>query len=484
MIESLYRFRSTKALLDEFHELENQEIYFASPKDLNDPLEGFTNLFWKGDGILWSNLLSHYLICLMHAVFDAILSSPDHPFIKDRSFVFSAPDSLPTPQFRGLYQGILELFFQHQDIEHLPAILATRRSPTKRNELMAYFGALHLHALNAVLTAMEEHELMPPRPADDPLRTASKRRIQCKDMVGWLNASELEHPELPDIAEKLSAEAEFAAAELDLMDAYNGNRAKREPALQTIICEFPKRHIIQIEQLLYADWYTACFVQDPMQASMWGNYGDSHKGVCLKFRIHPSKASIPMIRLKRITGQSWHSGEDASTPTYGYAEHEFCEVAYEQRFADIDFFRSLGMPTVATLDHWYKDTTGNVSPLVEDIFSDPDSWRDQYWANLTKAITTKLADWTHENEYRLTLVSNSVIDFGDGSRRKVHYDFQDLQGLIFGIRTSTEDKIEIMRIIAEKCKEVGRDDFEFYQAYYSHSTGKMEMARMNLLRLT
>lgn len=39
----LYRFRPTKSLF-EFNELENQEIYFASPQQFNDPLEGFKDI--------------------------------------------------------------------------------------------------------------------------------------------------------------------------------------------------------------------------------------------------------------------------------------------------------------------------------------------------------------------------------------------------------------------------------------------------------
>ena len=47
MISSLYRFRSLYWLLDQ-GELEKQEIYFAKPEQLNDPMEGFRDIFWKG----------------------------------------------------------------------------------------------------------------------------------------------------------------------------------------------------------------------------------------------------------------------------------------------------------------------------------------------------------------------------------------------------------------------------------------------------
>lgn len=57
MSKLFYRFRKTQNIFD-FKELENQEIYFASNKELNDPMEGFKNLVFNGDKIVWRNLLN------------------------------------------------------------------------------------------------------------------------------------------------------------------------------------------------------------------------------------------------------------------------------------------------------------------------------------------------------------------------------------------------------------------------------------------
>src|ERR1700691_3854345 len=62
-----YRFRDVNTLLGDRQELEKQSIFFASPKQLNDPQEGFRDIFWHGDHIIWNNLFRHYLICLTHA---------------------------------------------------------------------------------------------------------------------------------------------------------------------------------------------------------------------------------------------------------------------------------------------------------------------------------------------------------------------------------------------------------------------------------
>jgi hypothetical protein len=77
MPEHLFRFRTIHALLDSRHELEHQEIYFSPPEQLNDPLEGFKDIFWQGDAIVWTNLLRHYLLCLMQATSITMVAGKD-----------------------------------------------------------------------------------------------------------------------------------------------------------------------------------------------------------------------------------------------------------------------------------------------------------------------------------------------------------------------------------------------------------------------
>ena len=44
-----YKFRTIEKLLDpSFQELERQTVFFASPDELNDPMEGFQDLVWTG----------------------------------------------------------------------------------------------------------------------------------------------------------------------------------------------------------------------------------------------------------------------------------------------------------------------------------------------------------------------------------------------------------------------------------------------------
>ena len=58
----LYRFRSMVRLLHApFQEFERHTVFFASPDEFNDPMEGFQDLVWNGDPIVWFNLFKNYV---------------------------------------------------------------------------------------------------------------------------------------------------------------------------------------------------------------------------------------------------------------------------------------------------------------------------------------------------------------------------------------------------------------------------------------
>ena len=59
-----YKYRSMNALLDGFKELEDEYLYFSPTKDLNDPLEGYMDIDFKGDKIIWTNFFKNYIFSL------------------------------------------------------------------------------------------------------------------------------------------------------------------------------------------------------------------------------------------------------------------------------------------------------------------------------------------------------------------------------------------------------------------------------------
>ncbi|WP_024955690.1 hypothetical protein [Sulfurospirillum arcachonense] len=54
--------------------------------------------------------------------------------------------------------------------------------------------------------------------------------------------------------------------------------------------------------------------------------------------------------------------------------------------------------------------------------------------------------------------------------------------MIFGIKTSIEEKIKVIEIIEKKCKIENRNDFEFYQAYYCHRNKNIQHRKMSFIK--
>ena len=138
------------------------------------------------------------------------------------------------------------------------------------------------------------------------------------------------------------------------------------------------------------------------------------------------------------------------------------------------------VPLSALMKLWYTDQDSNRSICAPDIKSigDVRAWRKNWRDNFYRDITTKTEDWEYEQEYRLILDNGNELD--DPKNRTLTYNFNSLKGIIFGINTSDEDKLRIMDIIEDKCKENNRADFQLFQAVYSLEDGKIHKHEIQL----
>ena len=59
----LYRYRTIESAL---LEPDNGTLYFAAPDELNDPIEGYVKIFWRGDVPAWEGLLKNFVCSLFY----------------------------------------------------------------------------------------------------------------------------------------------------------------------------------------------------------------------------------------------------------------------------------------------------------------------------------------------------------------------------------------------------------------------------------
>jgi hypothetical protein len=478
MEEYIYRFRPIRAVLDGYHELENQEIYFASLPELNDPLEGFKDLFWKGDAIVWTNFLRQYLLCLMRTVLATQKGTSDEPVTTESMPVGTIPSELSV-EVRGLFDLLCSKFFDDPEFRMLPHLLAERLSPIRRNELLSILWPAHFRILKLVCTTISPDS--PVHLIDEFLRSKAEKPLRFQQSFAAQNALDRSRPEsAADITEQMTARVVSAITQAIFIREYAGTSEHHGAAWNAIASSFPELYLNALERLLYFDWYTACFVADPADAAMWSTYADGHRGVCLKFRTSQSPSGGRSLALRCIAGIT--GSPTGSSPVYGSRSLELHQVQYLDRFSEIDFFRSLGTLTHPQLDFWFTGPDGTASSTGLDLLQEREDWRSTYWDGFHRAVTSKLTDWQHEREYRLTLHSILHNLYSERSMRKLRYSFSDLQAIIFGLKTTTQHKLQIARIIQQKSQQTSRKDFEFYQVVYSHHSGRIATTPWDLLK--
>ena len=463
---TLYRFRSIDALLDKYHELENQTIYFASPDELNDPMEGFRDIIWGGDKIVWANFFKNYVYCL-NASYPLYRTMSDSMELEaDKLPVEGRWDRLITPQEQR-FDGVWYMFHNLPKVSQMIEALANTNRKIRYGELEYYLRLIQSAILVLIIYSSLDYQHIP-----------ESQRQQLTAQISNVTHESLVSILIPlALFEKVKNEKEVNVLLREKEKLWNSERINRQlknpnseatlEGIDHLSFDFPTVYLNEIERLLWPNWYTACFMKDYHNSSVWGYYADKHEGACLIFEPVKTSGSNGLELYKGI-------GKRVRVIP-------FSEISYEDKPGEVDFFRSIGRTTVALLMKlWYTDAEGNVSECAAHIPRDSEidndgtiAWRKSYWNSFYRDITTKTKDWKYEQEYRLIL-EDGLRQFDEQKDRTLKYDFNSLKGIIFGMNTSDEDKVRIIKIIQEKCETNERVDFKFYQAYYAPEEGNIQ----------
>ncbi|MHC1753002.1 DUF2971 domain-containing protein [Humidesulfovibrio sp.] len=481
MTKYLYRYRPIKAVLDEFHELENQEIYFSTTDELNDPMEGFKDIFWLGDEIVWRNFTKHYILCALQTANYCFLAGDlFDPTVLNR-IVFLVPQELPEAPIREIYERVSSEFMAEPATKAFLSLMAARTTPTRRTELTNYLRTLHSFALPIIINEYHERGLLPPQDkGPKPPAREKLRKNAIAMMEGVTKITSTEYP-AEKISEALFAASEAANAQVMLINEYNlPNRHKQIPGV-FLVNRFPSAYVAALDKLVHRNWYVACFAKTAQNHSMWSTYANGHRGVCLMFETTTNARDTPTLLIEQVTSAS---GSKDQPTKYSSSEvaHELTPVRYNSRYPAIDFFRSLGSISEYNLNtFWYSGEAGSYSDCREAVYAVPDVWRKSYWQTFAESALYKTHEWAHEEEYRIVL--HSIFDMSTKDKRKLKYRFQDLAGIVFGARTDIEDKLKIMRIIDAKCAKEKRSNFKFFELRYIHNESRFQLFPLDLIKI-
>ncbi|WP_457265951.1 DUF2971 domain-containing protein [Pseudomonas sp. P5_C3] len=455
--EYLYRFRPVDSLLglDRESELEGTYLYFAAPEQLNDPLEGYRELVWKGDNVIWTNFFKHYIECVFIRNVQYLAEN-----LEEHNFPIQPHLNDIPPEHATQIKSQIYNFIKNKNIQRHINYLAENQKTIYSSELLLHLRAVQLFAMYIVSTVFAEHKLIPKGYGinGESLTTLLVTSTRLLDHLE--NRTESERGKIFDQTML------FALQSIDLANSYSNFKEGESSNWLRLCNETPEEFLNSRVRLTYPSWFVSCFMEDCSSSSIWGTYGNNHKGACLKFKV-AKVSGAPTIPLKVLT---------ANKPVPNWwttIDFEFHKVIYEEKSPELDFFSSLGSYTENELiSKWYTDERGSKSTRMNDVFGDLEKWRSHYYFSEKKSLTTKTRHWKDEQEYRLILKAK----FGSQTSieaRKLKYNFSDLEGIIFGINTPTSEKYKLMEMIERMCRNQGREDFTFYQAYYCHTDNKV-----------
>lgn len=469
--EYIYRFRPIRHLLGN-NELENQEIFFAHREKLNDPLEGYKDFFWQGDEIVWHNLLKNYLLCLEHACSFFVTTKKDDDLTKNKIWPLMIIDDLPEGAARDFYLTIQNSFFSHPLVSKYPSWLASLNSPIRKNELIYHLRQLHFFALDHIFTIYELNGLPAAR------NRTHLKKFGIKFIEDQLKSKTLSPLAKNDYEAINIRERKYAAANHSLTESHILFQLNEQLEItknrEFLLHDFPEAYVKSLESLIHTDWYAASFLGSCKNPALWGYYADNHKGVCLKFKTRPSQDQ-QVLNLNGVVGFGGARGN--SKYINGEIRSEIYKINYKSLDQEIDFFASIGrLSEPNVVKYWYSIDGKGLSTCSTEYFSNKAEWRKRHWQNLYSCVTTKLPNWSHEEEYRLIL--SGFMDYTKEEHRKLTYELSELDGIIFGEEMATSDKLEILRMMRRKVPLTKGAKIKFYQA--THFRGDEEIGIIEL----
>lgn len=451
-IEFLYRFRSMNALINEFKELQKEQIYFAQKTELNDPMDGYMEVTFYGDEVLWTNFFRNYfyffgitVLVTSYASACGMEGNPENIIIADYR------NHNPMHITKHLYTQSCEIL--DNEFSHIKGIikdLAEINKPIKKKELYMLLCSDGIHK------SIYDYFIDNIAFKDECLYSFAKTYIaqtlkdQNKNHIG-LDSDAIQANDNNSIESVFFKAALREKPNSEIRDCVAYEYKRLQEINKRFLLEFPKHYLNELEKIVIGKDYIASFSGNYSNMAMWGHYADGAKGACLIFERNKKDDGLPIFI---------NTHNNVKAPHQEYQPYKACikKITYSKEIPQVDFFKRICNLTSSEdiqKKYWICLDDAQESILAKGWLDDSD-----------ENTVTKLKAWEYEDEYRVILPDNMVS--GNGIKRKAKFNINSLSGIIFGVDTSINDKVAIMKIIYEKYRngKVSRDAIIIYQAKY------------------
>lgn len=386
-MNSFFRYRSIDNFLYKYHELEKQEIFFATNKQENDPLEGWRPRFYKGNIGFWKMFWLTLFEYVIKGIFSIIGKTCNDKIVK--TVAMTVWDDFSKNESIDIFLREIDCNGKYITQENLVNLIEYLRN------YICYLVLLNMQIMeesceekiNALLAVEEklmhgrlnEHsklywEVFP----QDLVVIFGKNLVSYQDINtnGILSANIFNEftPVFADDEEKKRLIEFYYAFPRKFIEYFN---SWKEPLIG--IASFSKK---------YDDLY------------MWAVYGGRHRGVCLELEADNQNE----IRM---------------------------EDNLIVRFQEVKYKKELDEEQTA-----YNE----LSKIDENMTKE--RWGESLGDVIEQTHLVKYECWKHEEEYRILLKLN-----GDQDTQKRKYGLESLKSITFGMWASNRAIRESIKIL-------------------------------------
>ena len=288
----LYRYRSIDSAVKE---LSSSSFYFASKEELNDPLESYVRLYWKGDKPAWEGLFRNYACSLFNAL-ETYLLAGDKQKLHNNTVMINihAFDSLP---MGAILKDIGEQFLCIEPVQLLTDYYGNNNLKCGTKELIVILRSVYELALRICIDKMVDEHLMPvdqaeivyksikqtPETAIDLLKAGcengkndiliemdeSKRRQFFSDMEGMSEDAIEQQLIMLDskITDKKTGEGDSNDTEEFLYQNKDSEKGAQARNWIEIRANYPKLYVNQLKNIVFPEAYVVCFSKNNNDSS-------------------------------------------------------------------------------------------------------------------------------------------------------------------------------------------------------------------------
>ena len=450
----IYRYRTVKNALQE---LENGTFYFAEPKELNDPIEGYIKIFWQGDKAAWQGLLKNFVCSLFYNLQTYLLTEHNlsgrqkhhHQEFKNRVVIMNL-HQFDTSPLHKIFNRLAEEFLPETDVQEVLNFCGDGNFKCSGKETEFILKSVIDYACNLCIKECKSLGLI--KDDFDEKFFDVAHGISFDDLQ---NLSDDERRQKIDETEKFNAdvtESGLMALKLNGHTGTDSNYGLKQKILNLKVF-FPRTYVEQLKEMIYPAGYIVCFSETPTNSAMWGNYSDNHTGICFIYET------------EHRCGREFMNFDRKSL--------EVKPIKYGEQIIEQNFFNVLCHLDFLNVEDWLTSSNG----VKSDKLNKP-GISNEYENIYREKFYRKTFDWCHEKEYRIFL-PDKFQHYGNKFSGNLKYDLKTLKGIIFGLRTTLDDKLELIQKLVRLRKSV--HDFEFYQAEFDDDTQKIYIREKFLL---